>query len=130
MVTAAGALWLPRPAVSWKAVVFMSLTVFTEQFLLQFFGIAFGRPGGLTAFIVQTQALFTVAFAALMFGDRPSTQQMFGVSGALTGLFVIGLTLNGSVPALAFALTLASALSWAAGNLVIKQLSQVNARKP
>lgn len=126
LVAAVGVLWLPRPAISWKAVVFIGLTVFTGQFLLQFFGIAFGMPAGLTAFVVQTQALFTVVFAALMFGERPSTQQAIGMAVALAGLFVIGLTLNGNVPVLAFALTLASALSWATGNLVIKRLSKVN----
>ncbi|KPU95664.1 hypothetical protein APR50_09930 [Variovorax paradoxus] len=102
LVAAAGVLWLPRPAVSWKAVVFIGFTVFTGQFLLQFFGIAFGMPAGLTAFVVQSQALFTVVFAALMFGDRPSSQQIIGMSVALVGLFVIGLTLSGGVPALAF----------------------------
>jgi len=126
LVAAVGVLWLPRPAISWKAVVFIGLTVFTGQFLLQFFGIAFGMPAGLTAFVVQTQALFTVVFAALMFGDRPGIQQTIGMVVALIGLLVIGLTLNGNVPVLAFALTLASALSWATGNLVIKRLSKVN----
>ncbi|WP_454905041.1 EamA family transporter [Variovorax gossypii] len=126
LVAAVGVLWLPRPAISWKAVVFVGLTVFTGQFLLQFFGIAFGMPAGLTAFVVQTQALFTVVFAALMFGERPSTQQAIGMAVALAGLFVIALTLYGSVPTLAFALTLASALSWAIGNLVIKRLTKVN----
>lgn len=126
LVAAVGVFWLPRPAISWRAVVFIGLTVFTGQFLLQFFGIAFGMPAGLTAFVVQTQALFTVVFAALMIGDRPSTQQTIGMVVALVGLLVIVLTLNGNVPALAFALTLASALSWAVGNLVIKRLSKVN----
>ncbi|MBT2333206.1 EamA family transporter [Variovorax paradoxus] len=126
LVAAMGVLWLPRPTVSWKAVVLIGLTVFAGQFLLQFFGIAFGMPAGLTAFVVQTQALFTVVFAALMFGDRPSTQQTIGMVVALIGLLVITLTLNGSVPALAFALTLASALSWAIGNLAIKRLPKVN----
>ncbi|MET3375467.1 O-acetylserine/cysteine efflux transporter [Variovorax boronicumulans] len=126
LVAAVGVLWLPRPTVSWKAVVFIGLTVFTGQFLLQFFGIAFGMPAGLTAFVVQTQALFTVGFAALIFGDRPSTQQITGIVVALSGLLVIGMTLNGNVPVLAFALTLASALSWAVGNLVIKRLPKVD----
>ena len=66
LVAAVGVFWLPRPAVSWKAVLFIGLSVFTGQFLLQFFGIALGMPAGLTAFVVQSQALFTVVFAAMM----------------------------------------------------------------
>lgn len=69
LVAGVGVLWLPRPAISCKAVVLIGLTVFTGQFLLQFFGIAFGMPAGPTAFVVQTQAPFTVVFAAMMSSD-------------------------------------------------------------
>jgi hypothetical protein len=33
--------------------------------------LAYGMPAGLTAVVVQTQALFTVLFAALVIGDKP-----------------------------------------------------------
>ena len=49
----------------------VGLTLFLGQFLLQFFGIALGMPPGLAAIVVQTQALFTILFAALALGERP-----------------------------------------------------------
>jgi O-acetylserine/cysteine efflux transporter len=83
-------------------------------------------PAGLTAVVVQTQALFTVLFAALVIGDKPTVQQIVGMLAAFAGLAMIGLTLGGSIPVLAFALTLASALSWAIGNVLVKRLPKVN----
>ena len=104
----------------------IGLTVFTGQFLLQFFGIAYGMPAGLTAVVVQTQALFTVLFATLVIGDRPTSRQLTGMLTAFVGLLMIGLTLGTSIPLLAFALTLASAISWATGNVLVKRLPKVN----
>jgi O-acetylserine/cysteine efflux transporter len=126
MVAAVAAFWLPRPKISWTALISIGLTVFTGQFLLQFFGIANGMPAGLTAVVVQTQALFTVLFAALLIGDKPNIQQVTGMLTAFVGLAMIGLTLGSGVPIVAFALTLASAVSWASGNVLVKQLPKIN----
>lgn len=126
IVASLAALWLPRPAISWTLLVSIGLTVFTGQFLLQFFGIASGMPAGLTAVVVQTQGLFTVLFAALAIGDKPSIRQVVGMLTAFVGLVMIGATLDGSIPMTAFALTLASAVSWAIGNVIVKRLPKVN----
>jgi O-acetylserine/cysteine efflux transporter len=126
LVAGVAVIWLPRPAVSWPALIWIGLTLFAGQFLLQFFGIAHGMPPGLTAFAVQTQALFTVLFAALMLGDRPTGQQVAGMLAALAGLLMIALTLGHGVPATAFILTLASAVSWGVGNVLVKRLKNVD----
>jgi O-acetylserine/cysteine efflux transporter len=127
IVAALAIVWLPRPAIPWSTLIAVGLTVFTGQFLLQFFGIAYGMPAGLTAVVVQTQALFTVLFATLLIGDKPTSQQLVGMLIAFAGLMMIGLTLGTSIPFIAFALTLASAVSWASGNVLIKRLPKVNA---
>lgn len=126
LVAATAVAWLPRPRISWKALISIGLTVFAGQFLFQFFGIANGMPAGLTAVVVQTQALFTVLFAALVIGDKPNVQQILGMITAFAGLVMIGLTLGATVPIVAFALTLASAISWAIGNVLVKRLPKVN----
>lgn len=126
IVAAVAAIWLPRPKISWTLLIAIGLTVFTGQFLLQFFGIAYGMPAGLTAVVVQTQALFTVIFAAFAIGDKPSVQQVIGMLAALIGLSMIGLTLGGSITIVGFLLTLASAVSWAIGNVVVKRLPKVD----
>lgn len=126
LVAAVAAIWLPRPRIPWPSLIGIGLTVFTGQFLLQFFGIANGMPAGLTAVVVQTQALFTVVFAAVAIGDRPNAQQIIGMSAAFAGLSLIGFTLGGSVTLLGFTLTLASAVSWAIGNVLVKRLPKTD----
>jgi O-acetylserine/cysteine efflux transporter len=125
LVAATAVIFLPRPKIPWPWLVGVGLTTFTGQFLLQFFGIANGMPAGLTAVVVQTQALFTVVFAALVIADRPNTQQMVGMAAALTGLLIIGLTLGGNITVIGFMLTLGSAVSWAVGNVLVKRMPKV-----
>ena len=83
-------------------------------------------PASLTAVVVQTQALFTAGFAAVAIADRSNAQQIVGMSAALAGLSLIGFTLGGSVTLLGFALTLASAASWAIGNVLVKRLPKTD----
>ena len=61
---------LARPRVAWPALIAVGLTLFAGQFILQFFGIAGGMPPGLASIVVQTQALFTILFAALLLHER------------------------------------------------------------
>lgn len=125
VIAALAVLWVPRPAISWPMLMGIGLTLYAGQFLLQFFGIASGVPPGLTAFVVQTQALFTMLLAALILGDRPNSRQLFGVLIALAGLFLIGLSLGGGATVAGLLLTLGSAISWAIGNVLVKRLPKV-----
>jgi len=125
IIAGSAAIWLPRPNIPLRTLIAIGLTLFTGQFLLQFFGISYGMPAGLTAVVSQTQALFTVFLAAVFIHDRPSARQMSGMLVAFVGLFIIGLTIGGSVTLLGFLLTLASAISWAVGNVLLKRLSRV-----
>jgi O-acetylserine/cysteine efflux transporter len=122
IVAAIAVIWLPRPNIPWPNLIAIGLTVFTGQFLLQFFGISYGMPAGLTAVVSQTQALFTVLFAVIVIGDRPSPRQIAGMLIAFAGLLMIGSTIGGSITFLGFSLTLASAISWAVGNILVKRL--------
>ncbi len=65
LIASVPAVVLARPPIPWPALVAVGLTLFAGQFLFQFFGIAHGMPPGLASIIVQTQALFTILFAAL-----------------------------------------------------------------
>src|SRR5947207_5609984 len=122
VIAAAPALALPRPALAWSALIPVGLTLFAGQFLFQFFGIAHGMPPGLASVIVQTQALFTIVFAALALGERPAAAQWIGSAVALAGLGLIALTVGGEFSAAAFALTLVSPVSFGVGNVLLKRL--------
>ena len=118
--------FLPRPPVSWAALVTIGLTLFTGQFLFQFFGIASGLPPGLASVIVQTQALFTVLFAAMALGERPSRRQVVGMAAALAGVLVIAVTVGQNLTAVGLVLGLLSAVSWGIGNVLLKRLGRVD----
>jgi O-acetylserine/cysteine efflux transporter len=119
------ALFLARPPVSWPLLGAIGLTLFAGQFLFQFFGIAYGMPPGLASIVVQTQALFTILFAALALRERPTRRQLAGTATAFAGLALIAATVGGDLTALGLGLTAVSAISWAVGNVLVKRLPPV-----
>jgi O-acetylserine/cysteine efflux transporter len=126
LVAAVPALLLPRPPVSWRALTAVGLSLFTGQFLFQFFGIALGTPPGLASIVVQTQALFTILFAALTLRERPTFRQWTGTAVAFTGLAVIATTVGGDLTVVGLGLTALSAVSWGIGNVLVKRLPPVD----
>ena len=125
LIASLPALFLARPPVSWPLLGAIGLTLFAGQFLFQFFGIAYGMPPGLASIVVQTQALFTILFAALVLRERPTRRQLAGTATAFAGLALIGATVGGDLTALGLGLTAVSAISWAIGNVLVKRLPPV-----
>jgi O-acetylserine/cysteine efflux transporter len=118
--------WLLPPPAPWAALVPTGLTLFAGQFLFQFFGIAHGMPPGLASVIVQSQALFTIVFAALALGERPTRRQWVGMAVALAGLVAIATTVGSSLTLAGFLLTLVSPISFAIGNILLKRQAPVD----
>ena len=125
LIASLPALFLARPPVSWPLLGAIRLTLFAGQFLFQFFGIAHGMPPGLASIVVQTQALFTILFAALVLRERPTGRQLAGTATAFAGLALIAATVGGDLTALGLGLTAVSAISWAIGNVLVKRLPPV-----
>ena len=125
LIASLPALFLARPPVSWPLLGAIGLTLFAGQFLFQFFGIAYGMPPGLASIVVQTQALFTILFAALVLRERPTRRQLAGTATAFAGLALIAATVGGDLTALGLGLTAVSAISWAIGNVLVKRLPPV-----
>ena len=126
LIAAAPALVLARPRVPWRTLVPVGLTLFLGQFLLQFFGIALGMPPGLAAVVVQTQALFTILFAALALGERPTRREWTGTAVALAGLALIALTVGRDLTVVGLVLGGLSAVSWGVGNVLVKRLPAID----
>jgi O-acetylserine/cysteine efflux transporter len=116
------ALFLAPPKVPWPLIIAAGLTLYTGQFLFQFFGIANGMPPGLASLIVQTQALFTVLFAALFLYELPKRRQTLGLLVSFAGLAVIGTTAGDDLSPHGFALTLISPISFGIGNVLLKHI--------
>src|ERR1700720_1979593 len=124
-IAAVPCLFVRKPAVSWPLLIAISGTLFLGQFLAQAYGIALGVPVGLTSVIVQSQALFTIAFAAIAFGERPTPLQTLGIGIATTGLLMICGTVGFDFSAGAFAVLMISPVSFAIGNLLLRQAREV-----
>lgn len=123
-IAALPGLVLPRPKITMRLLGGISLLLVC-QFLAQTYGMAHGVPAGLTAVIVQSQALFTIAFAALLLGEMPTRAQIAGIGVALCGLLLICFTVGYDFSALAFALTMSAPISFALGNLLLRTARDV-----
>src|SRR6202011_1094312 len=124
-IAALPCLFVRRPKVPWKVLIAISATLFLGQFLAQSWAIAHGVPVGLASVIVQSQALFTVAFAVLAFREVPARMQIAGIAVAAIGLLMIGGTVGFDFSVGAFAVLMNSPVSFAIGNLLLRQAREV-----
>jgi O-acetylserine/cysteine efflux transporter len=124
-IAAAPCLVVRRPKVPWPVLIAISGTLFLGQFLAQSWAIAHGIPVGLASVIVQSQALFTVAFAAAAFCEIPARMQIAGIFVATIGLLMICGTVGLDFSIGAFAVLMISPVSFAIGNLLLRQARDV-----
>jgi O-acetylserine/cysteine efflux transporter len=124
-IAAVPCLFVRKPAVSWPLLIAISVTLFLGQFLAQAYGIAHGVPVGLSSVIVQSQALFTIAFAAIAFRELPTRSQTIGIGVATAGLLMICGTVGYDFSAAAFVVLMISPVSFAVGNLLLRQARDV-----
>src|SRR6195952_3373772 len=120
-IAAVPCLFVRRPKVSWPVLIAISSTLFLGQFLSQSWGIAHGVPVGLASVVVQSQALFTVAFAAIAFREIPTRMQIAGISVAAIGLLMICGTVGFDFSVGAFAVLMISPVTFVIGNLLLRQ---------
>jgi O-acetylserine/cysteine efflux transporter len=125
VVAALPCLFVRKPDVSWPLLIAISGTLFVGQFLAQAFGLAHGVPVGLASVIVQSQALFTIAFAVVAFRETPTPVQGLGIGIATIGLLMICGTVGYDFSVGAFAVLMISPISFAFGNLLLRRARNV-----
>jgi O-acetylserine/cysteine efflux transporter len=124
-IAAVPCLFVRKPDVSWPLLIAISATLFLGQFLAQAFGIAHGVSVGLASVIVQSQALFTVAFAVIAFSEVPTRMQIIGIGVAALGLLMICGTVGYDFSVGAFAVLMISPVVFAIGNLLLRRARDV-----
>jgi O-acetylserine/cysteine efflux transporter len=124
-IAAVPCLFVRRPKVAWPLLIAISFTLFLGQFLAQAYGIAHGVPVGLSSVIVQSQALFTIGFAAIAFRELPTRAQAVGIGVATLGLLMICGTVGYDFSVGAFAVLMICPVSFAIGNLLLRQAQDV-----
>jgi len=124
-IAAIPCLFVRKPDVSWPLLIAISMTLFLGQFLAQAYGIAHGVPVGLSSVIVQSQALFTIAFAVIAFREWPTPRQGLGIGVATAGLLMICGTVGYDFSVDAFAVLMISPVSFAICNLLLRRAQRV-----
>lgn len=112
------------PRGNFRRVLLIGVFMSAGQFGLLYTALFLGLPVGLTSIVIQIQAAFTVLVAALVLRETPNRRQTVGVLVGLSGLALIGVSLQADVPVLAFVVALAAALSWAIGNVIARGVKE------
>ena len=112
------------PKVPLRWYVLYGMTISVGQFAFLFSAIHVGMPSGLASLVLQSQAFFTMVFAAFWLKERWQLNQVAGLVLAGAGLVLIGSAHGVSMPLGGFALTVAAAVMWAGGNIVTRKLGR------
>jgi O-acetylserine/cysteine efflux transporter len=125
---AAGAfiLFVPRPAMKWRYILFLGVLLGAGQYGLMFFAMSQGFPAGLASLLIHTQAFFTVILAILLFRERPGIRHVIAGIVALVGLLVLVQAQSAHGTAFGLALILFGAICAAGGNMILKSLGGAN----
>ena len=125
-------LFVKRPTVGWRYCIAYGLTVGVGQFACLFYAMHIGMPAGVASVVLQSQAFFTILFAAFILNESIKGRQIVGLVVAGLGLYLIGGTGGGddggaanlsAIPLHAFLLTLAGAAFWGMSNIIVKYAS-------
>jgi O-acetylserine/cysteine efflux transporter len=120
VLAALPALVLPRPRISLKVLLGMAVFLFGGQFVLLFLAMQAGLPPGLASVLVQLHGPLTLVLAALFLREHATVGQWLGLAVALAGVVLIAGSVEGSATTVAVGIALLSALSWATGNLFLR----------
>ena len=91
------------------------------QFGCLFSAMHLGMPAGVASVVLQSQAFFTLLFAALLLGEKVTVRQVLGLVLAASGLFLVGGGTGSGIPLVALLLTLAAASFWGMSNIVVRR---------
>jgi O-acetylserine/cysteine efflux transporter len=128
LVAFPGVFILPRPRIPLRHVVAVGVFLCLLQFGLLFVSIHAGMPAGLSSLVMQLNAVFTVALAVVVLGERPGRRQLIGAFIAFAGIALIAADRSGThVPVGALLLCVGGAASWGIGNVVLRVAQAPNA---
>lgn len=117
-------LLLRAPRLPLRLYLAYGLTIAVGQFAFLFTAIHLGMPTGLASLVLQSQAFFTMVFAAIWLKESWRANQLAGLVLAGAGLALIGSAHGASMPLIGFLLTLAAASMWALGNIITRAVSR------
>lgn len=118
--------FVKRPQLPLRWLLAYGATISLGQFAFLFSAMKVGMPAGLASLVLQSQAFFTLFFAALFLGERLRVANLVGLLIAASGLLLIGLQGDRSMTLAGFVLTICAASMWALGNIVTRKVGKIN----
>jgi O-acetylserine/cysteine efflux transporter len=115
-----------RPQIPLRWLLAYGLTISFGQFAFLFSAMSVGMPAGLASLVLQSQAFFTLLFAALVLGERIRAHNLIGLLIAAAGLLLIGVNSGIGMTLAGFILTICAAAMWAMGNIITKRVGKVD----
>ncbi len=120
------ALFLPRPAVSWRNMSLYGVLIGVGQFGLLYLAMGGNISPGLASLVIQTQVFFTIGIALWQTRERIQRYQWLALLLATSGMGVIAKHTDGDTTVLGLVMVLTAGLSWAGGNITAKQAGTIN----
>lgn len=125
LVFSVGFLFVKRPNIPLKWMAAYALVISFGQFAFLFCAMSLGMPAGLASLVLQSQALFTLIFAALLLKEQVKLAQLLAMLVAGFGLYIIASTGNDTaMTGIGFGLTIIGAVCWAVGNVVNRTINK------
>ena len=114
-------LLVPRPTAKLRFVIGYGVMLGVIKFGLLFTAMAHGMPAGLASLVLQLQALFSLALAALLLGERPTRAQAAGAGVATAGMALLATGGTGGPVAVGgLIMTVGAAAAWGLANVMIR----------
>ncbi len=114
------ALFIPKPNVPWKTLITIGVLIGMMKIGCLVTGIHAGLPAGLASITLQTQSLFSVIFALVIFKEYPKANNVIGMLVSFAGIALIALQIAHPASLTGFFWVLAAAIAWGASNLVVR----------
>ncbi len=114
-------LFIPRPKVPLWTLISFGLILFGVKFTVLFAALKLGLPAGLASIVLQMQVFFTIFFAFLILGERPSRMSLIGAGVALVGMLVFAEEKIENAALVPFLLALLAATLWGFANIIVKK---------
>lgn len=118
--------FLPRPAVPWRNVALYGLLIGVGQFGVLYVAMNGHISPGLASLVLQLQVFFTIGLSMRLTGERVRGFQWFALALAAGGIAIIISHTDGTTTVPGLFLVLLAALSWAGGNIAVKQSNPSN----
>jgi len=125
LVFSLGIFFVKRPSIPFRWLAAYALILSFGQFSFLFSSMALGMPAGLASLVLQSQALFTLIFAALLLKEQIKFAQILAMLVAGAGLILIATSSeNTEMTAIGFGLSIVAATFWALGNIINRMINK------